>query len=152
MARPGAIRYLLVRSVTLAAWREPMKTSARFFPILIAASLSPTLASAADKWQYAGESQGIAFQLQISNQCKDGSKVAIKMKTTLDHPVTVSFRLNDADWRKTFTHDLKPNGKDVTLNFSPGDSEVCHPFVDQVYVESKEPVVSQSEDTASLNP
>lgn len=129
-----------------------MKTSTRFFPILLAATLSPCLVFAADKWNYAGESQGIAFQLQITNQCKDGSKVAIKVKSTLDHPVTLSFRLNDADWRKNFTHDLKPNDKGAILNFSPEESVVCHPFVDQIFVESKEPMLSQGEDTSSELP
>jgi hypothetical protein len=108
------------------------------------------LAVAADdnKWHFAGESQGISFQLQIRNQCKDGSKVAIRLKSEIDRPVTVSFRLNDSDWRKTFTYKLKANAQDATLNYTPFDEPACHPYIDQVYVESEESVVTQSEEGA----
>ena len=128
-----------------------MTTSGRYLSIVLALGLG-SFASAAEKWQFAGENQGIAFQLQITNQCKDGSKVSIKLKSALDHPVTVTFRLNDADWKKTFTYALQPKGRDANLTFVPEDSQVCHPYVDQVYVESPEPQVSQSEDTASSLP
>lgn len=98
------------------------------------------------RWKYAGESRGIEFQLQITNQCKDGSKVVVKVKSSLDHPVTVSFRLNDSDWRKTFTQELKKS-KEAQVAFSPEEGAVCHPYVDQVDVESEEAVVTQTEET-----
>lgn len=121
-----------------------MRMKIRFLASLLV--LLPLSAFADEgKWKYAGENQGIEFQLLIRNQCKDGSKVSIRMKSELDREVTVSFRLNDSDWRKTFTYKLKANAKGATLHYTPFDSPVCHPYIDQVYIESEEGVVTQSE-------
>ena len=124
-----------------------MSISAR--STFIIAALTPLLAFAADvppgsgsqnasgsKWLYAGEMQGIEFQLQMTGACKEGSKVAVRLKTSSEEELVVSFRLNDDDWRKTFTHALKAGGKPVTLSFTPEDGQVCHPYVDQVEVSS----------------
>ena len=124
-----------------------MSISAR--SAFIIAALTPLLAFAADappgsgspnasgsKWLYAGEMQGIEFRLQMAGACKDGSKVALRLKTSSEEDLVVSFRLNDDDWRKTFTQALKAGGKPVTLSFAPEDGQVCHPYVDQVEVSS----------------
>lgn len=121
-----------------------MKRNIRWLAVVLGAA---ALATAEEtRWKYAGESQGIAFQIQITNQCKDNSRVVVKVKSSLDHPVTVSFRLNDSDWRKTFTQDLKKS-KEAQVAFSPEESMVCHPYVDQIYVESEEAMVTQTEET-----
>jgi hypothetical protein len=106
-------------------------------PLLAFADAPPgsgTPGASGSKWLYAGEIRGIEFQLRITGACKDGSKVAVRLKAASDEDLVVSFRLNDADWRKTFTHELKAGGKPVTLTFVPEDSQVCHPYVDQVEV------------------
>jgi hypothetical protein len=122
-----------------------MRTKSRFLASLLV--LLPLAALANEgKWNFAGESQGIAFQLQIRNQCKDGAKVSIRLKSELDRPVTVSFRLNDSDWRKTFSHKLKPKDQTATLHYTPFESTVCHPYIDQVYIESEESVITQNEE------
>jgi hypothetical protein len=115
-------------------------------------ALCPAFAGTDSKWQYAGESQGISFHLQIRNQCKDGSKVTIKLKSALEHPAVVSFRLNDSDWRKTFTQKLQPGGKEATVSYSPGESPVCHPFIDQIYLEGSEETVTQSTEDEAAAP
>jgi hypothetical protein len=118
--------------------------------IVLLLALCPAFVGADSKWQYAGESQGISFHMQIRNQCKDGSKVTIKLKSALDHSAVVSFRLNDSDWRKTFTHKVKPDGKEAIVSYSPGENSVCHPFIDQIYIEGEEEAVTQTtEDAAS---
>lgn len=111
-----------------------------------------TLSASETKWQFAGESQGISFQMQIRNECQDGAKVTVKMKNSLDHAVTVSFRLNDSDWRKTFTYKLMPNSGNATINFAPEESTVCHPYIDQVYLEGDESVASHEEPAPDLEP
>jgi hypothetical protein len=100
-----------------------------------------------EKWKYAGENQGIAFYLRITDQCRDGSMVALQLISELENPVTVTFRLNDSDWRKTFTRELAAGGKDATLKYSPEEGPVCNPYIDQVYIEPKMEWLTQSEDT-----
>lgn len=100
-----------------------------------------------EKWKYAGENQGIAFYLRITDQCREGSKVFLKLRSELENPVTITFRLNDSDWRKTFTRELAAGGKDATLQYSPDDGPVCNPYIDQVFIEPKTEWVTQSEDT-----
>lgn len=100
-----------------------------------------------EKWKYAGENQGIAFYLRITDQCREGSKVFLKVRSELENPVTITFRLNDSDWRKTFTRELPAGGKDATLQYSPDEGPVCNPYIDQVYIEPKAEWVTRSEDT-----
>ncbi len=127
-----------------------MNNHSRFFAIALA--LSPLMAMGEEKWKFAGENQGISFHLQITGECKEGSKVAIKLKSSLDHPVTVSFRLNDSDWRKTFSAKVKPSGgRNNILTFAPEESAACNPYIDQVYVESNEPMVTQNEESSDLS-
>lgn len=120
--------------------------------IILLLALCPAFVIADTKWQYAGESQGISFHLQIRNQCKDGSKVTIRLKSALDRAAVVSFRLNDSDWRKTFTYKVKPNGKEATLSYAPGESPVCHPFIDQIYIEGEEETVTQTTEDDATTP
>ncbi|MDB5104075.1 MAG: hypothetical protein JWP91_1764, partial [Fibrobacteres bacterium] len=55
------------------------------------------------RWQYAGENQGIRFYFKIANECRtSGAHVEMKLESTLDHAVTVSFRLVDPDWKQSF--------------------------------------------------
>lgn len=126
--------------------------------IYLIAALTPLLAFPADKvpgaragsadskWDFAGEIQGIAFQLRITGACKDGSKVAVRFRGSYDEDLIVTFRLNDADWRKTFTQPLKAGGKPVTVTFTPEDGQVCHPYVDQVEVADATPVAEPSQE------
>jgi len=110
---------------------------ATLMPLLAFPAEKPQGSKATDasdsKWLYAGEIQGIAFQLLITGACKEGSKVAVRLKGASDEDLVVSFRLNDADWRKTFTRELK-TGREATVTFVPEDSQVCHPYVDLVEV------------------
>lgn len=115
-------------------------------------ALCPVFAGADSKWQFAGESQGISFHLQIHDQCKDGSKVTIKLRSALEHAAVVSFRLSDSDWRKTFTQKVPPGGKGATVNYSPGEGTVCHPFLDQVFLEGEEEAVTQSTEGDAISP
>lgn len=123
--------------------------STKRLPVFLLAFLPIAALADETKWQYAGESQGISFQLQIRNECKDNAKVTVKMKSQFDRPVTVSFRLNDSDWRKTFNYKIKANAKDATVHYAPDEGSVCHPFIDQIYVESEESMVTQSESEPS---
>lgn len=121
-----------------------MPVSAR--SVFFMASLTPMLALAAEsKWLFAGESRGVAFQLRITDACKDGSKVAVRLKGAFDEDVRVSFRLNDSDWRKTFTRELKAGAREVTVAFVPEESQVCHPYVDQVEVAAVSEAVAAPE-------
>ncbi len=110
--------------------------------ILIASILFLFIFTSADqpsKWQFAGESNGIRFYLKITNECQQsGANVAIKLENTLDHAVSVNFRLNDPEWSKTFEKNLAASGVDATLKYKPDGGTACHPYVDEVYVESKE--------------
>lgn len=119
-------------------------TRAKRLPVLFLAFLPIAALANDNKWQYAGESQGISFQMQIRNECKDNAKVTVKMKSEIDRSVTVSFRLNDSDWRKTFNYKLKANAQAATVSFTPDEGSVCHPFIDQIYIESEESMVTQS--------
>lgn len=120
--------------------------------IALALALWPAFAEADSKLQFAGESQGISFHLQIGNQCQDGSKVTIQLKSSLDHAAIVSFRLNDSDWRKSFTHLVGPDGKETSVSFSPGEGLVCHPYIDQVYLEGQQETVTQSAEADTASP
>jgi hypothetical protein len=112
-------------------------------------ALTPRADDTSEKWQFAGESQGVSFYLKVRHECRDhGSNVSVKLESQLDYAVLVSFRINDPNWRKTFTKELKPHGSDSRLAYSPEESGACHPFVDEVTVEPKEkqaPQVSQKQ-------
>lgn len=116
-------------------------------------SLSPAFAGADSKWQFAGENQGISFHLQIRDQCKEeGSKVTIRLRSSLDHAAVVSFRLNDSDWRKTFTQRVPADGKEATVSHIPDEGSVCHPFIDQVYLEGEGEAVTQTTEEEAASP
>jgi hypothetical protein len=92
--------------------------------------------AAPPRWQFAGENQGIRFYFKIANECRDeGAKLDVKLESTLDHPVTVSFRLVDPDWKQSFERELGPKAKDAAIQFTPDEGTACHPYVDEVYVE-----------------
>jgi hypothetical protein len=115
-------------------------------PAVLFLALSAQAADAPAKWQYAGESQGITFRIKVFNACKaEGSKIVLKLESKLPEKVEVSFRLNDSEWSKTFTRELKAGATDSGLEFRPEEGSACHPFIDQIYVDSQAPVVSQSE-------
>jgi hypothetical protein len=103
-------------------------------------------ADAPARWQFAGENQGIRFHFRIANECREsGAKVEVKLENGLDHAVTVSFRLVDPDWKQSFERELGPNMKDMAIRFAPEEGTACHPYVDEVYVESKETRVTHSD-------
>lgn len=118
------------------------------FRIMTAALLLGVLgprAETPEHWQYAGENHGIRFFFKIANECREsGASVAVKLESTLDYPVTVSFRLNDPNWSKIFERDLTPGEKDSGLKFTPGEGTACHPFVDEVFVDTKETQVTKT--------
>lgn len=102
---------------------------------------------AARRWQFAGENQGIRFYLRIANECRpSGAHVDVKLENTLDHAVTVSFRIVDPDWKLSFERELGPNGKDAAIGFAPDEGTACHPYVDEVYVDSRGTQVTHSGD------
>jgi hypothetical protein len=97
------------------------------------------------RWQYAGENQGIRFQFRISDECRpSGAHLDLKLENTLDHAVTVSFRIVDPDWKQSFERELEANGKDEAIRFTPDEGTACHPYVDEVYVESRATQVTHS--------
>ena len=100
------------------------------------------------KWLFAGGDRGITFYLAVSGECRDhGGKVAVKLESQLDYPVDVTFRVNDPDWSQTFTRTLRAHGTDAHLRITPEDGSVCHPYVDQIYVEAKDaPKVTQTQE------
>jgi len=96
-------------------------------------------------WQYAGENQGIRFAFLIENECREsGARVQLKLENTLDHAVTVSFRLVDPDWKQSFERELGPGEKNALIPFTPDEGTACHPYVDEVYVEEGRTQVSHS--------
>ena len=107
----------------------------------------------ASKWQFAGENQGIRFFFKVANECREaGARVELKLENSLDHSVTVSFRLVDPDWKQTFKRDLGTNETDTGIRFTPEEGTACHPYVDEVYVEARKTQVSRvgdAEQTAS---
>jgi hypothetical protein len=111
-------------------------------------ALAPLASAGADSWKYAGENQGVTFHLQVADPCKEGSAVRIKVENTLDRAVAFSFRLNDSDWRKSFSRELRAGASDTALSYQPEESVACHPYVDQVYFEEDLPVISQGIDSA----
>ncbi len=117
--------------------------------LALAGALSPAAAAPAEapaRWQFAGENQGIRFHYRIANECRDqGAQVEVQLENTLDHAVVVSFRLVDPDWKKSFERELGPKLKDMAIRFTPEEGTACHPYVDGVYVESKETQVTHSE-------
>jgi hypothetical protein len=119
---------------------------------IAAVSLLGALAAQADspsRWQYAGENQGIRFSFKIANECRsNGAKVEMKLENTLDHAVTVSFRLVDPEWKQSFERDLGPKEKDTAIKFTPDEGSACHPYVDEVYIETKETQVTHSGEPA----
>ena len=122
-----------------------MSISAR--TIFFILSLMPLLALASDsKWDFAGEIQGVAFHLRIKDACKDGSKVTIRLKGSFEEDMIVNFRLNDSDWRKSFVREMKSGKQEAILTFAPEDGQACHPYVDEVYVETKADVAANSGD------
>jgi hypothetical protein len=99
---------------------------------------TPNRASNSEKWKFAGESHGIKFSLRISNECRPtGSSLAVKLENTMDYPVTVSFRINNPDWTKTFERHLGPREMDTGLKYKPDEGTVCHAYLDQIFVEAK---------------
>jgi hypothetical protein len=98
------------------------------------------------RWQFAGENQGIRFYFKIANECRDsGAKVDLKLENTLDHSVTVHFRVVDPEWKQSFERELGSEMKDMAIKFTPEDGSACHPYIDEVYVESKETQVTHSD-------
>lgn len=102
-------------------------------------------AEAPPRWQFAGENQGIRFRFRIANECREsGAHLDLKLENTLDHAVTVSFRIVDPDWKQSFERELAANGKDEAIRFTPDEGTSCHPYVDEVYVVSHATQVTHS--------
>lgn len=100
------------------------------------------------RWQFAGENQGIRFYFKIANECRpSGAKVEMKLENTLDWAVTVSFRLVDPEWKQSFERELGAKGKDTAIKFTPETRTACHPYVDEVYVNSRDTQVTHSSDS-----
>jgi hypothetical protein len=113
--------------------------------VLAAAAWAGKKEAAPPRWQFAGENQGVRFYFKIANECRDtGAKLELRLENTLDHAVTVSFRLVDPDWKQNFERDLEPNGKDAAIPYTPDEGTACHPYVDEVYVEPRATQVSHS--------
>jgi hypothetical protein len=122
----------------------------RLMASLTLASALAAWAETPAKWQYAGENKGIRFSFKIANECRnDGAKVELKLENTLDHAVVVSFRLIDPDWKQSFERELGPKMKDTAIKFTPEEGTACHPYVGEVFVESKETQVTQTDDSQS---
>jgi hypothetical protein len=102
--------------------------------------------AAPPRWQFAGENQGIRFYFKIANECRDeGAKLDLKLENTLDHAVTVSFRIVDPDWSKSFERELDANAKASSIpTYVPEGGTACHPYVDEVYVEPRGTQVTHS--------
>lgn len=97
------------------------------------------------RWQYAGENQGIRFYFKIANECRpSGARVEMKLENTLERAVTVSFRLVDPEWKQSFERELGAKEKDTAIKFTPDEGTACHPYVDEVYVESRETQVTHT--------
>lgn len=93
--------------------------------------------SALEKWSFAGENYGVRIFFKIKRECQEsGSTMALKVENTLDYPVTVSFRIKDPEWTKTFEREIKAHGEDTGLKFIPETGTACHPYVDEIHVES----------------
>jgi hypothetical protein len=117
----------------------------RFIAVLALLGAAAVRADVPLKWQFAGENQGIQFYFRISNECKEsGARVEMKLENTLDRAVTVNFRLVDPDWEQKFARELGPNMKDAAIKFTPESGTSCHPYVDEVYVQSRETQVSKA--------
>jgi hypothetical protein len=98
------------------------------------------------RWQYAGESKGIRFRFRIANECADaGARMEVKLENTLDAEATVSFRIVDPDWKRSFERKLGPKAEDASIRFAPDEGTACHPYVDEVYLESRDTQVSRSD-------
>ena len=118
------------------------------FGAALAAGASAKPGESPGRWQFAGENQGIRFFFKIANECRNsGAKVEMKLENTLDRAVTVSFRLVDPDWKQSFERELGPKQRDTAVKFTPEEGSACHPYVDEVYVETKETQVSHNSDT-----
>lgn len=103
-------------------------------------------AEAPARWQFAGVNQGIRFQFRIANECRDqGAQVEIKLENSLDQAVVVDFRLVDPDWKKSFERELGSKMEDASIRFTPEEGTACHPYFDEVYVESKETQVTHAD-------
>jgi hypothetical protein len=121
----------------------------RLIAVITLAGALAGMADTAPRWQFAGENQGIRFYFKIANECRNsGAKVELKLDNTLDHAVMVSFRLVDPDWKKSFQRELGPMMKDKAVKFAPEEGSACHPYIDEVYVESKETQVTHSGEPA----
>jgi hypothetical protein len=116
--------------------------------LALAGALSQGFAAPAEseiRWQFAGENQGIRFFYKIANECRNsGAKVEMKLESTLEYPVTVSFRLVDPDWKRKFERELSARMKDTAIKFIPEEGTACHPYVDEVFVETRETQVTHS--------
>ncbi len=118
------------------------------FGATLAASASAKSGEMPGRWQFAGENQGIRFYFKVANECRNsGAKVEMKLENTLDRAVTVSFRLVDPDWKQSFERELGAKEKDTAVKFTPEEGTACHPYVDEVYVESRETQVTHNADT-----
>jgi hypothetical protein len=126
----------------------------RLIAVVILVGALAGMADTPARWQFAGENQGIRFSFRIANECRNsGAKVEMKLENTLDHAVTVSFRLVDPDWKQTFERELGPDMKDTAVKFTPEEGSACHPYVDEVFVQSKETQVTHSgEQAGSMEP
>ncbi|MEO6094543.1 MAG: hypothetical protein ABIW76_02315 [Fibrobacteria bacterium] len=97
------------------------------------------------RWQFAGENQGIRFFYKVANECRNsGAKVEMKLESTLEYPVTVSFRLVDPEWKRKFERELSARMKDTGIKFIPEEGTACHPYIDEVFVETRETQVTHS--------
>lgn len=121
----------------------------RLIAVMTLAGALAGWADTPERWQFAGENQGVRFYFKILNECRSsGAKVEMKLENTLDHAITVSFRLVDPDWRQSFERELGPQMKDTAVKFTPEDGSACHPYVDEVYVEARDTQLSHSGESA----
>ena len=93
---------------------------------------------AADTWKFAAENYGVQFYWHIVNECRpSGAVVSVKLVNTLENPVSISFRVNDPNWTRSFAKELGAGEKNTDIKFFPEDGTACHAFIDQVYLETK---------------
>lgn len=128
---------------------NPWKLALGLGACLVSGAFAGKASEIPTRWQYAGENKGIRFYFKIANECRPtGAKLELKLENTLDRAVTVSFRLVDPEWKQSFERELAAKEKDTAIRFTPEEGSACHPYVDEVYVESRETQVTHSGEPA----
>jgi hypothetical protein len=50
----------------------------------------------------------------------------------------------DPEWKQSFERELGAKEKDTAIRFTPDEGTACHPYVDEVYVDSRETQVTHT--------